>query len=197
MATQARLEGRIRSGDYGDGCKKVPMHQRFRIPMKPADGDLVIVGYNRTRNELNDYYRRKNGYAGLPKTGDTVICLRNNYEAGVFNGLRGTVVSYEPTADERYSAAFAEIRMMDDDYVFSGEVAGEQFGKPKTMQEIPRSLGLFDFGYAMTCHKAQGSQADRVMVVEERMPRATDELHARWLYTAVTRAAKEVIVVGH
>lgn len=194
MATQARTEGRIKPGDYGQGCMKIPQHQLYRVPLNPNNGDLAIVGFNRTRNELNEFYRRKNGRKGDPTVGDVVICLRNNYEAGVFNGMRGTVVDYEtmPYGDR----AFAEIALMDEEFEYTGEISSEQFGKPKTLSDTPRRFGLFDFGYAMTCHKAQGSQANRVLVVEERMPRADNEMHARWLYTAATRAAKELVIVG-
>ena len=46
----------------------------------------------------------------------------------------------------------------------------------------------FTYGYAVTCHKAQGSEWDKVLVVEECFPYDSEE-HARWLYTACTRAS--------
>lgn len=52
----------------------------------------------------------------------------------------------------------------------------------------------FNYGYAITCHKAQGSEWDNVVVKEEWFPKEKEE-HARWLYTAVTRASKKVVVV--
>ena len=62
---------------------------------------------------------------------------------------------------------------------------------PRTMHLIPYE---FTYGYAITCHKAQGSQWDNVLVIEERFPFAQEE-HARWVYTALTRAAKKLIIV--
>jgi exodeoxyribonuclease-5 len=55
---------------------------------------------------------------------------------------------------------------------------------------------LWDFGYALTVHKAQGSQAERVLVFEERFAKSSDDDWRRWLYTAVTRAELELTVVG-
>ena len=55
---------------------------------------------------------------------------------------------------------------------------------------------LFDFGYALTVHKAQGSQARRVLLFEERFKQMNDEDWYRWLYTAVTRAEEELIIIG-
>jgi len=190
MATMARLYGQINNKEYGPNCVAVPRRKMSDYQMDPDAGDLLIVGYNKTRNELNDAMRGLLDREGGPKPGDIVICLRNNYEAGVFNGMRGRIKEIEPNP---YGDAFAVIEMLDEDFDYTGQIALQQFGEPKTQQQIGRWLGLFDYGYAMTCHKAQGSQADRVMVINERLPQ-TD--HSRWLYTAVTRAANELIVVN-
>jgi len=55
---------------------------------------------------------------------------------------------------------------------------------------------LWDFGYALTVHKAQGSQAQSVLVFEERFAKSSEADWKRWLYTAVTRAELELTVVG-
>lgn len=51
----------------------------------------------------------------------------------------------------------------------------------------------FDFGYAITAHKSQGSEYDRVLVFEEDFPRGDE--HRRWLYTAITRAKEKLVIV--
>jgi exodeoxyribonuclease V len=51
----------------------------------------------------------------------------------------------------------------------------------------------FDYGYALTCHKAQGSQWPSVIVFDESGCFRKDR--KRWLYTAVTRAADRVTLV--
>jgi exodeoxyribonuclease-5 len=61
----------------------------------------------------------------------------------------------------------------------------------------PKEIGeRFDFGYALTVHKAQGSQADTVLLFEERFQKMSDDDWKRWLYTAVTRAKKRLYIVG-
>ena len=52
----------------------------------------------------------------------------------------------------------------------------------------------FNYGYAITCHRSQGSQWDKVLVLEERFPFEAED-HKRWLYTAVTRAADKLVLV--
>lgn len=52
----------------------------------------------------------------------------------------------------------------------------------------------FAYGYAITRHKAQGSEWEKVLVLEEHFP--VDPIdHARWLYTAATRASKKLVIV--
>lgn len=61
----------------------------------------------------------------------------------------------------------------------------------KTKHLIPLE---FAYGYAITCHKAQGSEWDKALVREEGFPFAREE-HARWLYTAATRAASRLVLI--
>jgi exodeoxyribonuclease V len=51
----------------------------------------------------------------------------------------------------------------------------------------------FTYGYALTCHKAQGSQWDEVIVFDESSTFREDK--NRWLYTATTRAAERLTIV--
>ena len=51
----------------------------------------------------------------------------------------------------------------------------------------------FEFAYAVTCHKAQGSEFDYVIVFDESY--VFGEERRRWLYTAVTRAKEKLLIV--
>jgi exodeoxyribonuclease-5 len=56
------------------------------------------------------------------------------------------------------------------------------------------AYGEFDYGYAITCHKSQGSEWDSLLVIEEPIGKTSEE-RAKWLYTAVTRAKKHLTIV--
>jgi exodeoxyribonuclease-5 len=51
----------------------------------------------------------------------------------------------------------------------------------------------FDYGYALTVHKAQGSQWNNVVLFDESW--AFRDSRERWLYTAITRAAETLTIV--
>ncbi len=54
---------------------------------------------------------------------------------------------------------------------------------------------LFDYGYAMTVHKAQGSQMNNVVLFNERPAPVSEDNYRRWLYTAVSRASTNLVVI--
>ncbi len=114
---------------------------------------------------------------------------------GIFNGMTGTILDISTnTVGHFYDA---EIMLDGEDDIFVGPISIDQFGKSETMtQHLPENMNLFDFGYALTVHKAQGSQAKRVIVFEERFPQMSDDNWRRWLYTAVTRAEEELYIIG-
>ena len=58
---------------------------------------------------------------------------------------------------------------------------------------LRRGSDEFDFGYALTVHKAQGSQWDDVVLFDESF--AFREHRNRWLYTGITRAARRLTIV--
>lgn len=52
------------------------------------------------------------------------------------------------------------------------------------------------FSYAVTCHKSQGGQWDTVFVEQPYLPNGVDKDYLRWLYTAVTRAERQLYLIG-
>jgi hypothetical protein len=50
----------------------------------------------------------------------------------------------------------------------------------------------FDYGYCITCHKAQGSEYEKVLVFEEFLRGGH---HSEWLYTAATRAKDKLVII--
>lgn len=199
----AREKGDIPAGTYGDKIKKVILNntedqEAVSDLLSSYDYDtLVLCGYNKTRRKLNTFIRGALGFESpLPQSGDRVICLRNNHKDHIFNGMLGTILTIENAGIDWYRT---EIKMDEEEKNFKGLISIKQFNSDTSLNftdkrsEIMKG-DLFDFGYALTVHKAQGSQAKRVILFEERFPQMTDDEWRRWLYTAVTRAEEELFI---
>jgi exodeoxyribonuclease-5 len=162
-------------------------------------GMLILCGYNNTRVRLNTQIRKNLGFDfSSPQSGDRVICLRNNHEKGIYNGMLGTIDFIDKKNKDWY---LAEITMDEEKELYGGLIFVDQFNSQETLNftnQRNRLTGgdLFDFGYALTVHKAQGTQAKKVVLFEERFAKSTDDDWRRWLYTAVTRAEEELYIIG-
>jgi exodeoxyribonuclease-5 len=159
--------------------------------------DQVICGRNVTRRRINSRIReRVMGIDDpLPVVGDRLICLRNDADTGLLNGSQWDVVGVEddPTGDKLLLTIAASGE--EDAYSFTVTAHKQYF--LGTEDEIPhyeiRGAQCFDFAYAITCHKSQGSQYDSVCIIDESSCFRQDA--SRWMYTALTRAAKTVTVI--
>ncbi len=146
--------------------------------------DAILCGYNNTRVAVNAAIRKQRGYTSkLPEVGERLICLQNDKDIGIFNGLLVTVLQRRASDDyPRY-----DIEDDSGQRYFDVRIHPDQFGEEKKLEWVSKGLGLFEFGYCMTAHKSQGSEWEKVAVLEQ-LARSWDA--ARWRYTAATRASK-------
>ena len=149
----------------------------FLSPIKktPYAGVDALNSY--LRPKLNPYYKKpaSEKQEFLFQRGDFVMQTKNNYEVDIYNGDIGIVEAVDK--DGNVEVLFSG----DDDEVCyeKDEVYGDH-------QIIP--------AFAMTVHKSQGDQYDTVVVVltSSQFPM----LNRNLLYTAVTRAENELILIG-
>lgn len=210
LAHEVRLTGAIESGSHGDGVRKYSWSTDEASDIQQAidelldevpDDRLLLCGRNKTRIELNRSIRRKLGReSDAPEAGDRVVCLKNEYNQSqpIYNGMTGSVESCETDGEHWYQMS---IDFPDDGRRFDGRVSRYGFLADKTEETVaglsPKEVGSkFDFGYALTVHKAQGSQARHVVLFEERFQKMDDDQWKRWLYTAITRAREELTIIG-
>lgn len=104
--------------------------------------------------------------------GDKVIQTSNDYDLGIMNGTIGRVLEYEPGAEGGY--------WIDFDGVGTRQIKGD-------------AIHDVQLAYALTAHKAQGSEFPCAVVLCHRSHFFADR---NWLYTAVTRAAKYCVLIG-
>lgn len=192
LATMVRQGHGIKPGRFGDS---IVQRRNGTTAEQLVGADQVIVGTNASRGKFNRLIRDHFNFTSLacPEKGEKVICLQNNKELGILNGTQWFV---DTSSDK---GIFVELGLLPwDDRDAPG-------AKPLALSAHPFDADLksmmwyekkqaeqFDFGYAITCHKSQGSQWDRVFIQDESW--CFKENSKNWLYTAITRAAETVVI---
>lgn len=200
VSMMAREGRRVPQGHAEGGGGSVTKMGWGKEPLEALDSALealLICGTNKTRLGLNQKLRGRLGYKGAPASGEKLICLRNNRQKGIYNGMMGILESIAESGADHYQA---KVRM-EAGFTLDDRLSRHQFGQAKTISEWPGLMPFdigerFDWGYAVTAHKAQGSEADTVVVYEECDWMENEEMRRRWRYTAFTRARKRLIIVG-
>jgi len=194
LASRVREGQSVDYGDYGD-ARVITKREVDRDEVLGAD--QVLVGTNRTRRLYNNRLRELKGFTGaLPQAGDKLVCLRNDPAKGLLNGSLWQVMTASPEKtkpgtnllvkpeDDEIDRGVAEIKLLRES--FENPAAEIAWATKKRYDD-------FDYGYALTVHKAQGSQWDKVVLFDESW--AFKDTRERWLYTAITRAAEKLTIV--
>lgn len=207
IADLARTTGIIPIGRYGPGVEKFNSQTSEAgiliedFLQQTNQETLFLTGFNTSRIKMNISARAvRYRDPEIPEVGDSVVCLKNDWEVGIFNGMTGVIAGI--TVAQRQNDAVlsyeAEIKDTVGQVIYSGLIAAAQFNQAESLKFTKaqqREVGqLFDYGYCLTVHKAQGSQAARVVLIEERSKYMDDEAWRRWLYTGVTRAETELYI---
>ena len=211
--------------DYVNGSEVMVISQNELNTGMLQWGDQILTATNAKRQSINNQMRTLMGRTEGPVDGDKIICLRNYWEDSSVNGdalVNGTIGilsnSFQtirklpkfigsnikqfdvlvgdlivPETQDIYSMVEIDHHMM-----LTGEKCCDwrlsyQLGKlkPRYGEIVPKE---FTYAYAITTHKSQGSEWDKVVVLEEKFPFDKTE-HARWLYTAATRASEKLVLV--
>ncbi|MEW6990478.1 AAA family ATPase [Colwelliaceae bacterium 6441] len=154
--------------------QRSPENSRIIAPTKQLVSDINKLTQLTTNPEgsLLKFEIHGESYFQNLRLCDPILFTQNHYEKGIQNGSLGILSSVEPTANN-----FGKVTLD------TGETI-----------EIDQSiLDCMELGYAITLHKAQGSQFPRIIIAFQK-GRIVDR---SWLYTAITRAESEVHIVGN
>jgi len=185
LSIMARESGHIPYGEYGEGISKVKGCERI----KRETADIILCATNKTRVNINSFVRQMRGFVDpYPMIDEQVICLKNNREAGIFNGMIGEIKAIT------LGSVFHDLTIdFDNEEVYSGLGLTAQFGNKQRLDHP--FADCFDWAYCITVHKSQGSEWPSVMLIEERMGMMDDEQWRRWLYTGITRAKERLLIM--
>jgi len=217
LTIDIRRKGYIDPGIYNESVFKLDWNNEnckniyHSIVWDEDAKDIIqLCGFNNTRVTLNNIVRKKLSYKlPTPYPGERIICLKNNHDTGIKNGQLGTLKWVYPAGDDLF-----ELTMKMDGYGDNlhqslshkgcfgqstyNHVSEIDFKKQyarKLKEHKMEDIDLFDFGYATTVHKSQGSEWNKVVLFEQRNKYQTDIDYARWLYTAATRAKEKLFII--
>jgi exodeoxyribonuclease-5 len=194
---------------YGEHDRFVWKMRRDQVgPEQMLRGGQVICGRNATRLQLNLAMKRAAGFPGTYPTGrgEKIICLKNRNDLGLVNGM---FVDLADIRDEDEISFSATVVTEDGERIGAGGDRPERFriykghfdehvapdperdrrdhwAKKKTIEAV--------WGWAITCHKSQGSQWENIVVFDDGLGRTAED-RARWLYTAITRASSGLVLL--
>lgn len=183
--------------------------------------DQIICATNKKRMEINNYMRQTLGFGAEPANGDKVIACINKWEIldtkqemalvngtiGYLDNVRFDTFQYPILDKPKVPIIIADLKTEEEEFkdIIMDRTAietGKKFLTPQQEYSIYKSRNPlcpplpveFNYGYAITCWKAQGSEWDRVLFFEENFP-FDRETHQKYLYTGVTRSSEKIVFV--
>jgi exodeoxyribonuclease-5 len=192
LSMKVREGGRLEPGAYGES--RVIRRREIDAAMVMSTKQ-VLVGLNRTRRLYNTRIRELTGFRDpMPAAGEKLVCLRNDKAKGLLNGGTWTIQTLHGI---RNDCLRMDVLPEDESRRRSVAVSVHKAFFEGGEEDLPfilrRESDEFTYGYALTVHKAQGSQWDDLVLFDESY--AFREHRSRWLYTALTRAAERITVV--
>ena len=172
-----------------------------------AVGDFMMVVKN------NYYWLEPKSEAGFIANGDIIEVL----EIFAFKNLYGfrfaevlvKMVDYpnqKPLETvlllDTVNAVTASLPYEDSNRLYQAvmEDYADEPSKYKKFQSVKKNVYFnalqVKFSYAITCHKSQGGQWNTVFIEQPYLPDGVSKEYLRWLYTAVTRAKKQLYLIG-
>lgn len=193
-----------------------PAQRTDRLNPLILQADQIICGYNQTRVELNSQARHLLGLdqiddEGMPVPGDKLTCYQNGTArqaddpaefSTIINGsLWSVVTSDKCRTEDEYDIPFMLMRLKPLDNPDAPDIitrVPEKYFRITNPDKAAKSDGgwdIFTYGYAITCHKAQGSEWNNILVIDQSYGHIFKPFQWQWLYTAVTRAAFQTNVI--
>lgn len=147
--------------------------KRFQILSSLKNGAYGMEEINRFFWELYSSEWKEGDFWAVP-----IIITKTSYSLNLTNGETGFLLKKSPflSLEAREEAIFLD---------------GEKEGKVRTL--LAALLPSFSLAYALSVHKSQGSEYERVALF---LPEGSEVFGREILYTGITRARKKLEIIG-
>lgn len=187
-------------GEYGPDCRVIRGWELTDDDLRHSD--MIICGTNKMRDVINRYVR-KNIYGIDSNTismGDKLICRKNCWDIildgtdiALTNGMVGYVTGIDKNT--RRPSTLMQIDFKPDftSQYFAGlpincKYPFLDYVDRKGINTMYDNDIVFEFGYCITGHLSQGSQANNVLIYDDVLGSTMSDYYKKWLYTVITRA---------
>jgi exodeoxyribonuclease-5 len=205
LAREVLAGNELKIGVYGSSAV-IPRSQINEYFIRKAD--IILTGTNRLRYNINNLVREKMKRIvklDYPHMGEKIICRKNNWNKCIddnfymTNGTTGFVDcvyrdSFDGktmTIDFRPDFSKKIFKNVTFDYAHLYEIPGQEPEQPSPVSIYNDKI---EYAYAITIHTSQGSEWDNVLYFAENMLRNKED-NKKLQYTAITRAAKSIVIV--
>lgn len=167
--------------------------------------DQILCGKNFTRVKLNQRVREVKQFPDktYPCVGDRLVCLKNDAGKGLYNGMMADVIEVGDLLDTSIELKLKletdlptqpphEVKALRAHF----DVYHDKFALDNVKWWERQNANEFDFGYAITVHKSQGSQWDNVLLWDDKFFVWDKSNRKKWLYTGITRAAENITIAS-
>ena len=201
LAYRVRNGETLPFGEFGDGVRKIRYNHHDGL----VDGvnSVALAWTNKTVAKFNKGARTSRQLPdNYVEQGEPVISCGTDHAKGVYTNMSGRMVEYVPDPMND-GLAFAKIDIEGEE-LWEGTVHRDQFAHGKPLRDDRQyraqygriDKALWDYAYALTVHRSQGSEWQAVIVDDRTYygKRAND--YHKWLYTAITRARERLMIIG-
>ena len=205
LANQVLAGKGLKYGVYGYSSV---LRKRDLTEFQFLDASIVLTCLNNTRYSVNNYFRedlKRIKQLEYPHVHEKICCEKNNWDEcldGFYltNGMTGYVDHYYRdsytkralTIDFRPDFLNKSYKKLPVNYYHLNKNPSAPIDGMK--EKFSFDLNKFGYAYALTCHKFQGSQADKILFLYEDFMNSNED-NRRLLYTGITRAIKQVQIV--
>ena len=170
-----------------------------------VEADIILCPTNKERDHANRYIRESvlGMTAPYPIIGDKMICRENNWNESInddiflINGMVGYVedIDLESITEYKMRIDFRP-EFLENEAYRNLEIDRTYMRlSPEHKLKYNSNYNKFEYAYAITCHLAQGSQYNHVIVNMSRLWNLKSLQNRQWLYTAITRAVNKLTIV--